>query len=211
MASFTPPSIGQPNSTEDPRIRDALVVLDNLLNSSDQVPTAGIADDAVTAAKIAADAVGASETGSLPACRVYHNTFQDIPAVVGYTTLAFNAEHFDASNLHDTSTNNSRLTVAQAGVYAIGGTAHFELKGSPGETGRRKLSVRVNGTTRIAVQEEQLPTAADIEVSVATIWKLAASDYVELQAYNNSPTSAQRIAAFDHYSPAFWIHFLGKG
>lgn len=52
MASFTPPALGQPNSTEDGKIVAGLTILDNLLNSSDLVPTAGLADSAVTTAKI---------------------------------------------------------------------------------------------------------------------------------------------------------------
>jgi hypothetical protein len=43
MASFTPPTIGQPNSTEDQDIATALTVLDNLLDASDLVPNAGLA------------------------------------------------------------------------------------------------------------------------------------------------------------------------
>lgn len=62
LVSLTLPTVGQPNSTEDPKINSALTALQNVINgnldtaniANNGVGTAEIADLAVTAAKLAA-------------------------------------------------------------------------------------------------------------------------------------------------------------
>jgi dihydroxyacetone kinase DhaKLM complex PTS-EIIA-like component DhaM len=86
MGTINPqvPTVGQPNSTEDPKIASAITTIrdaingelddDNIAASADingskllnaSVATAKIADDAVTAAKIATGVVGSTELAAL--------------------------------------------------------------------------------------------------------------------------------------------------
>src|SRR5262245_42130802 len=93
---------------------------------------------------------GIFEISYAPAVRVFHNANQSI-ATSTITALAFNSERFDqagnaADTMHDTVTNNSRLTCRYAGIYAI--YASIEWAGNA--AGQRNLQFRVNGTTLIA-------------------------------------------------------------
>src|SRR5262245_1380457 len=70
---------------------------------------------------------GLFEISYAPAVHVTHNANQSINTATD-TVLAFNTERFDqcantADTMHDTVTNNSRLTCRYAGVYQI--TAHI--------------------------------------------------------------------------------------
>ena len=56
------------------------------------------------------EALRATEQRGLRAARVYHNANQTFTSGL-YASVAFNSEVFDFGNLHDTVTNNSRITV----------------------------------------------------------------------------------------------------
>src|SRR5689334_6638767 len=84
--------------------------------------TAGAAGT-VNAAKLNAIDTGIYEGMLQPAVRVTHNTTQSITNNTA-TVLAFNTERFDQAGgasaaMHDTVTNNSRLTALYAGIYLI--------------------------------------------------------------------------------------------
>src|SRR5215204_2490654 len=77
--------------------------------------------------------------------------------------------------LHDNATNNSRMTAPIAGVYVISTSVDWTANA----TGERRLRLRVNGNNTQLI-------ASDIEDSspvrfqtVATVYRLAAGDYVE--------------------------------
>lgn len=65
-----------------------------------------------------------SEIMKYPACRVYNNANISIPNAT-YTALQFNSEDFDTDNMHDNTTNNTRLTCKTAGIYLITGSVSF--------------------------------------------------------------------------------------
>jgi hypothetical protein len=105
-----------------------------------------------------------------------------------YTTQALNSEDFDqagnaASTMHDTVTNNSRLTCRFAGVYQIVGHGSFALSAAGTY---RELRVFLNNATVVGVGETAGPSAAAQDMSVVTLYKLAVNDFVELQALQNS-------------------------
>lgn len=136
------------------------------------------------------------------ACRVTHNANQAI-ANNSVTVLAFNTERFDTAGMHDTATNNSRITIPEDGIYLIGAEVRFE--GS--NTGVRLLIIRKNGTTDILYREVSPDTDTTVSLGGSTIEDADAADYYEVQVYQNS--SLSRNALTTSASPEFWAAKLG--
>lgn len=136
--------------------------------------------------------------------RVYNNA--DLTGIVTATetALAMNSERFDSDALHDTVTNNTRLTAPIAGRYHIGGNIQWD-----GNTaGIRYFYIRVNGTTVIG-RTVQAPHASGLVQTVSADYQLAAADYVELVAYQDSGTN-RSILAIGNWTPEFWMHRIGS-
>lgn len=136
--------------------------------------------------------------------RAYHNANQSITSAT-LTVLALNSERYDTDTIHDTATNNSRLTCKTAGVYAISGNVSFAANA----TGLRELDILLNGATMIASK-----TVGNVGGTVATIvdvgcdYLLAVNDYVELRVYQDSG-GALNVLSTGNYTPEFSMHFTG--
>ena len=139
-----------------------------------------------------------------PAARVYHSVAQSIPRATT-TALAFNSERFDTDAIHDTVTNNSRLTCETAGKYFISANVVF----APNTTGIRWTGIRLNGGNLIA-QQCGPPAAAGAGTvqNLSTVYGLAVNDYVETVVYQDSDGAlgVQRVA---DYSPEFMMVRVG--
>jgi len=119
--------------------------------------------------------------------------------------LTFDSERYDTDNIHSTATNTGRLTATTAGKYHITGEATFAANA----TGNRGIVLRINGVTEIA--HVRVPAAGGSDVtmlSISSTWDMAATDYVELMAYQTSGgvLSVTNLAAA---SPEFMMHRLG--
>lgn len=132
---------------------------------------------------------------------VYHNANQSI-ANASLVALAFNSERYDTDTYHDTATNNSRLTAPTTNKYRVGGGATYAASASGS---RRELWIRKNGTTTLA-RDGRPPTGGSVDCSVTVSWEgeLAAGDYVELLAVQDSG-GALNVLVLADYSPQFWI------
>lgn len=143
-----------------------------------------------------------------PMCRVYHNTSQSV-ATATWTSLAFNSERYDVGTMHSTSTNTSRITIPSGGdgVYSIGGSMQFANGSS---TGVRVAGILLNGATYLQTNGFNSVTSDATSVVVQCDYKLAAGDYIQLQAYQ---TSGGLLNVFSNanYSPEFWCHWVGVG
>ena len=136
--------------------------------------------------------------------RVYHNANQSIPDATN-TALAFNSERADTNTIHDTVTNNSRLTCQTAGVYSITASVEFAANA----TGIRSVGLRLNGTTFLSLQRSPSAGASVTALlSVATMYALAATDYVEVIVSQDSG-GALNVLAGGNYSPEFQMSRLG--
>lgn len=132
--------------------------------------------------------------------RAYNSADQSAGTAV-WKTLAFNLEDFDTDDIHNNATNNSRLTCKTAGKYLIGGVVRW----SPNATGIRSARIYLNGATVIAeVTDVNAGGADDIALDVQTVYDLAANDYVELQAFQNSGGNLN-VEAPSH----FWMVKVG--
>lgn len=132
-------------------------------------------------------------------CRVYHSVSQTLTTGV-LLFSAFDTEIWDSDAIHNTVTNNSRLTCKTAGKYVIGGGGQF----FPNATGRRHAQIRLNGSTVIATQHLQAVTDANAptSLSVNTIYELAVNDYAELGFFQASGVDLS-ISGGVIYSPWF--------
>jgi len=113
-------------------------------------------------------------------CKVYNNADVSI-ANNSSTILAFNSESYDTDSMHDNTTNNSRVTIKTAGKYVVVGF----IKWSSNSTGRRQISIMVNGSQKETI-EDSSNTAHHHYQQVVAEMSLSVNDYLELQAYQNS-------------------------
>lgn len=154
-----------------------------------------------------ANSVGTSQIGSLPAARVTHSVAQTVSTGGSGLALAFDTERFDTDTIHDTATQNTRLTATTAGVYLI--TGHIEVDAHA--TGQRLLGIRLNGTTFIARQVSLSNSGTSVcRLSIATIYKLAATNYVELLIFQDSGVD-RTVNVTAQISPEFGMSWLGDG
>ena len=135
--------------------------------------------------------------------RVYHDANQSTADNTD-VVLAFNSERYDTDAFHDTVTNNSRLTVpsGQGGKYLISGHVTWDTN----DTGSRYLKVLLNGATTIASQ--QAPADNFNRMSITTIYELSATDYIQLQSYQNSG-DALNVLASSNYQAEFALQRIG--
>lgn len=135
--------------------------------------------------------------------RVYNAA--NISAANGASTLlTFNSERYDLAGLHSTSVNTGRLTAPVAGRYAIVAHVTFDTNA----TGNRQVLVEVNGATLIAADSRNAVSGSATHIAVATEYELAAGDYVQVYAFQNSG-GALNVLALSNFSPEFAIHLLG--
>ena len=177
------------------------------LNSLGKVPRAAKADTATNASHattIANGAVGTAKFGTLPGARV-HNSSDETILSSALTTLSYNTEDFDTAGLHSTTTTTSRLTAPVAGKYLIMGSARWDSNTS----GRRILIIELNGSTQIARDAVSPNNTSGFgpEQTVETVYQLAAGDYVEVVAYQDSGSTLS-VQAFGTDSPAFSMDWL---
>lgn len=145
-----------------------------------------------------------------PACRVYHNASQSLTDNA-QASLAFNSERFDTATMHDTVTNNSRITFATAGLYVV--SACFELAAAADYLSMY-CGILLNAATFIALDVKG--THADAAVApgfvTSTLYKFAAGDYVEVKAFqNNSANAARNVLSNSARSPEFSAVWVGLG
>jgi len=162
-----------------------------------------LTDASVGAADLAAGAVTPAKISGVPTVRVFHNAGQSI-ANLTFVPLLFNSERFDATGMHRTDIDTSRITAAAPGIYLVTGNATW-LNNT---TGAREINIRKNGATIVAraVQPADL-TINTTDQSLTTLVQLAAGDYVEFVVRQNSG-GALTVTAAPEFSPEFsaaWV------
>lgn len=162
------------------------------------------ADDSILVADSASN-VGMSWQ-LIPAARVFNASAID-PATSTWVSLTFDSERYDTDAVHTPTGSTQRLTVPTngAGLYLVGGNVEFAaLDANTGTYGTRIL---LNGTTVIA--EDFMEHAGNnvVNQNVHTVYSLAATDYVELQAFTSKDLNVNATANF---SPEFWIQWLRR-
>jgi hypothetical protein len=97
----------------------------------------------------------------------------------GETAIALAAEDYDTDTMHDTVTNNSRVTFKTAGLYVVTGLIPFDAAAA----GKREAFIRLNGSgAYLAMSSEPSAGVANYHPLAAT-YKFAINDYIELRAF----------------------------
>ncbi len=96
-----------------------------------------------------------------------------------WTVVPFNTETFDTHALHSTTTNNSRLTIVNAGYYHIQGGVSWDEDTA---MTMRGVGIKLNGATWLALDYSNSigEDTVNKNNTIATIYHLDADDYVEL-------------------------------
>lgn len=159
------------------------------------------------ATNLANGAVTPPKISSWPKARAFHNANVNIPSA-STTTVALNSESYDTDSMHDTITNNSRLTIKTAGKYMIGGTIEF----AGGASGTyRKLFLVANSVNVLDADTKPPIGAQPVQLRVTTVADLAVNDIVELQVNQDTGSNLQLtgVSGATVYSPVFWAHWIG--
>ena len=102
------------------------------------------------------------------------------------TTLSFgNADVYDTDNFHDTTTNNSRLTIptGKGGYYLVWGSCTWANNSS----GTRSLTALKNGSALNEVYVNWLGTGSGQYTQLfSVVVNLAAGDYIQMRVYQTS-------------------------
>jgi len=132
------------------------------------------------------DSVGPTSKGAL----VYHSANQSI-ATSTYVHLAFDTEDEDTDSIHDTVTNNQRLTVP-SGVTKI--KLHAQVLWAANATGYREVRMSKNdetttptGVVGLAEVREEATSSGGVSHNISTPpITVAANDYFTLAVFQNS-------------------------
>jgi len=120
-------------------------------------------------------------------------------------TLTFDTERYDTDTIHSTVANTGRLTATTAGKYIIVGNVLWD---SNDVDGSRQLVIRKDATDVIARCREDSNAADYKSQIITTIYDLSATNYVTLEAYQNSGSSIN-IKNDGKCSPEFMMSRIG--
>lgn len=131
--------------------------------------------------------------------RVFRTTNQSIPNAT-LTPIQFDNEEFDYGGLHDNVTNNSRITIVEAGVYLIFGRVVWEYN----TTGQREVRLLVNAGSK----DYDVRSASTVATNtVGTVTYLNAADYVTMQVQQDSGGALNLLG--QTYVPSLSVQRIG--
>jgi len=149
----------------------------------------------------------ASAAGGFVGASIYNNASQAISNTT-WTTLNFNSEVFDTDTFHDTSTNNSRITIPSGknGKYLITAKWHFQGNASGSD---RLGAIKKNGTA-IGSYRGINGNASSVGWGASVILDLVATDYIELEVYQDSGGNLNALGGYAAPEYNFLqVQFLG--
>lgn len=117
-------------------------------------------------------------------CKAIQTTVQLIPATT-FTAVTFDgADIDDALNMHDPTTNNTRITVPYTGMYMV--TGSIWMNATAGGS-LREAAIRVNGTSLVWENRQTNAQNAGAQPSVQVSGPvfLNSGDYIEIMALND--------------------------
>jgi hypothetical protein len=116
----------------------------------------------------------------LPHCLVRKSVSQSISSGA-WATLTWDVEEADPNNLHNNSSNTSRITVDAGGLYLVETLICFN-----GSTGNRWVKFMKNGGDAGGRAGGNIANNDVAGVSIVRLLALAGGDYIEVQGYQNS-------------------------
>jgi hypothetical protein len=118
--------------------------------------------------------------------------------------VAWTAEDYDAQGMHDTVTNNSRVTVKRPGKYLVVAFLQFEGATTAGaDTGLRQALLYKTGVADIDLTVSASVTTGEDHIEIFKTYDLAAGDYVEVKAWQNSGNARKVMSQLSRLSVTF--------
>lgn len=109
------------------------------------------------------------------------------------TAVAFaDADLYDTDTMHDTSTNNNRITFNTAGKYLIWAKVYWAASA----TGIRAIWFKLNNTTYTGEFALGQSYTSGWTQQAAALWVVAASDYMECKVYQDRGSSLNVLGAY---------------
>jgi hypothetical protein len=147
------------------------------------------------------------EFTGVQACRVTRAAVQSIPANT-QTAVQFDTEVFDPTGMHDNAVNNTRITIAVPGYYAVGWNGEMA---AANDYVRGIWSIAVNGTRIVSAQTPHTGTNIPMRLSVSTMTQLVAGDFIEAQIFQQNPVPNNRnLSVVGDYSPVMYAARIGS-
>lgn len=118
-------------------------------------------------------------------CFVYRTAVQSLSDKT-WTSLNLNLEVFDNNSMHDTVTNNDRITVqaGRGGLYEVACLVIFAAN----TTGARLIRLRVNATTTLFLGSQdalQYAGVGNTLWSPSYYYEMAAADYFTVEGWQD--------------------------
>jgi hypothetical protein len=176
---------------------------DLLTRSSSALVRKGVGTDRQHLGPFAADASGLTWF-TPPSCVVRRLTPQSINDNTS-TLVNFDTEDEDNASMHDTVTNNTRITIPVSGRYLVWAAVEFATHA----TGIRSLLIR-RQTANFTLIRQRLAAADGADVTALAICChrfLSSGDYIECEVYQNSGGALNVNAVFQNtpYFGAMWL------
>jgi len=132
-----------------------------------------------------------------PKCRLTTSATTTTGTAFAWSSVAFNTEAYDSTSMHDTVTNNSRITIATSGFYRLMAKSRATANVSLG------IRLAVSGSAVPDVENWAPfmagPGVADTSTS-ATLY-LTAGQYVEAQVASSGAATVVASSTFE----AHWV------
>ena len=146
-------------------------------------PNPVLAAGAVGSVEVADGSIAPGDLRAVPNVRVTRNTPQSVGSSQT-STVSFDAEVSDAFAMH-ADTDSSRIVIPLAGTYVV--AAGVRMSNNPA-SGRRFASIQLNDAAEIASDTRTTVNATDAAhlVSMSTVRRLSAGDYLELRVSQTS-------------------------
>lgn len=156
---------------------------------------------------VSAGQVARAADVAVQACRVSRTVSQSIPDQVD-TVVAFDAEKFDNDDMHDVTTNNSRITINHAGFYEVGFHGRFQ---SAADYRAVLASINLNGNSIGQILIPGTTISLPQRVSISTMSKFEVGDFLEVTVYQDNTANVSRTLDMSpDYSPEFWAARIGS-
>ena len=123
-------------------------------------------------------------TGTPQVAHVYEGAAESLASGVN-TTIAWTQETLDTGTFHDNSTNNSRLTITDAGYYRLYCALQILSGATTNVVGF--MEIRKNGSSTVAeVDHHHTGGVTDQTFQIGVIVLAAATDYYEVRFLQSS-------------------------
>lgn len=182
-------------------VSDASIAYAKLSIAAGDIAGSKIADLGISTAKIAAGAVTAAKITYGPYCRA-HSAGQNVSAST-LTLATFATVEYDASSLF-TSTSRVTIPTGGDGLYDLSAAIVWATPGGEADN-RRYIAIRVNGSTLVAENSASSVVSTTTTTPVSTVYKLVATDYVEVVVEQYSAGTLSNAALAASFFAATWL------